>query len=161
MVTVILCNLLLDRIYIRLRDSHKGIEQPEYRLPLVIAGAFSLPLAVALYGWIAALLLPLPLMLVCLGILGSTLLLAFVPLMAYVVDAFKHYSASALTAVIVLRCLAATFLPLVTEPLLRALGYGWGFTVLAAASVFLAPITVLVFRYGPKWRQRSVYTKDE
>ncbi|KAI1622703.1 MFS transporter [Exophiala viscosa] len=160
-VSLVIVNLLLDRIYIKLREAHKGIEQPEHRLPLVIVGAFSMPFVIALYGWIPALGLPLPLMLICLGTLGATMLLAFMPLMAYVVDAFKLYSASALTALIVVRCLVGTFLPLITEPLIKGLGYGWGFTVLCAASFCVAPIPVLVFRYGAKWRQRSTYTKEE
>jgi len=43
----------------------------------------------------------------------------------------------------------------------RELGYGWGCTVLAAVSMAVAPIPVLVFRYGRKWRQRSEYTRGQ
>jgi MFS family permease len=163
-ISVVLCNLLLDRIYIRLRDSHgtPGSEgQPEHRLPLVIVGAFTMPFVVACYGWIPALHLPLPLLLVCVGLLGTTLLLGFLPLFTYVVDAFQLYSASAVTAVIVMRCLIATFLPLVSEPLVRTLGWGWGFTVLAGVSLCCAPIPVFVFSYGSRWRQRSIYTRRQ
>ncbi|KAK7890096.1 hypothetical protein LTR67_008561 [Exophiala xenobiotica] len=163
-ISVVLCHLLLDRIYIRLRDSHgpPGSEgQPEHRLPLVIVGAFTMPFVVACYGWIPALHLPLPLLLVCVGLLGTTLLLGFLPLFTYVVDAFQLYSASAVTAVIVMRCLIATFLPLVSEPLVRTLGWGWGFTVLAGVSLCCAPIPVFVFRYGARWRQRSIYTRRQ
>jgi MFS family permease len=163
-ISVVLCNLLLDRIYIRLRDSHgtPGSEdQPEHRLPLVIVGAFTMPFVVACYGWVPALHLPLPLLLVCVGLLGTTLLLGFLPLFTYMVDAFQLYSASAVTAVIVMRCLIATFLPLVSEPLVRTLGWGWGFTVLAGVSLCCAPIPVFVFRYGSRWRQRSIYTRRQ
>lgn len=160
-ISVIICNLLLDKIYIKLRDSHKGIEQPEYRLPLVIVGAFTLPLIVISYGWIVELRLPLPLLLLSVGLLGLTLLLSTLPLMAFVVDAFRLYSASAMTAVIVSRCLMSTFLPLVTKPVIEEIGHGWAFTLLGALSLCLAPIPALIFRYGHKWRQRSEYTKEE
>ena len=119
-----------------------------------------MPFAVLSYGWIAELKLPLWLLLVSVALLGTTLIICFVPFMAYVVDAFGLYSASAMTGVIVTRCLMGTFLPLTTGPLVGHFGYGWGFTVFAAVSTCLAPIPVLVMRYGPVWRQWSKYTKE-
>jgi hypothetical protein len=99
-------------------------------------------------------------MFISVGMLGLTLILAFLPLMAYVVDAFGLYSASAMTGVIVTRCLMGTFLPLTAAPLVDHLGYGWGFMVLSGVSLCLAPIPVLVMWFGLRWRQRSKYTKD-
>ncbi|OCT48794.1 putative major facilitator superfamily transporter [Cladophialophora carrionii] len=163
-IAVIALNNLLDKIYIRLRDTHSlsnGKGQPEYRLPLAIVGAFTAPLVVALYGWAAQLRLPLPVLLINLGLLGSTMMLAFLPLMAYVVDAFKLYSASAMTALIVTRCLMGTFLPLGVDPLVKEFGYGWGFTALCGLSLCTAPIPVLIYRYGSQWRERSRYSEQE
>jgi hypothetical protein len=99
-------------------------------------------------------------MLLATGVLGAALMLGFMPVVSYVVDAFGLYSASAMTALIVIRCLAGTFLPLTTTPLVSALGWGWAFTVFAGASLILAPVPVLVMRYGHKWRQKSIYTRD-
>ncbi|EXJ74339.1 uncharacterized protein A1O5_02635 [Cladophialophora psammophila CBS 110553] len=162
-ISVVVCNLFLDRIYIRLRDAQKGsLEgQPEYRLPLAIVGGFMLPFMVALYGWAAELRLPLPILILILVFLGAALTLGVIPLMAYVVDAFKLYSASAMTALIVTRCLMGTFLPLGVEPLVKAMGHGWGFTILCALSLGTAPIPVLIYRYGRKWRDLSAYTEQE
>ncbi|KAF2668173.1 MFS general substrate transporter [Microthyrium microscopicum] len=166
-ISVGICNLTLDRIYIKLRDSDKSDNsitakgKPEFRLPLVIFGAFTLPFAIALYGWTAELRLPLPLLILSISLIGFTLILAFVPLMAYVVDAFGVYSASALTAIIVSRCLMSTFLPLLTAPLTDSLGYGKGFTVLCGLSLALAPIPVIVMKFGSRLRQRSEFSRDE
>lgn len=161
MVAVVICNQFLDRIYVRLRDAHEGVGQPEYRLPLAILGAFSLPVIVIVYGWVAETHLPLAVMLLAVAIMGNALLLSFLPLMAYVVDAFGLYSASANCAVIVTRCLMGTFLPLATEPLVGKLGYGYAFTVLGGITLVLAPIPVIVMRYGVKWRQGGRYTSKE
>ena len=158
--SMVICNLFLDRIYIKLRKSHKGVGQPEFRLPLVIIGSITMPIVVVLYGWSAELHAPLPVMLLTLGMLGSTLMLAFVPWFVYIADAFGIYSASATTGLIVTRCLMGTFMPLATQPLIRSLGYGYGFMAVAGVSVALAPIPILILRYGAKWRQRSVYTRD-
>ncbi|KAK7183100.1 hypothetical protein DPSP01_005955 [Paraphaeosphaeria sporulosa] len=160
-VSVLVCNSSLDRIYIRLRDrssSKKG--RPEYRLPLAITGGILLPFTVLAYGWIAQLQLPAALLLLSVGLMGSTLLMTMVPLSAYVVDACGLYSASALTGVIVTRCLMGTFLPLAAGPLAEELGYGLAFTLLSLLSLALAPIPMLVFRYGERWRQRSEFTRD-
>lgn len=158
-ISVFLCNSTLDRIYVHLRTTHDGIEKPEYRLPLSIIGGIALPFSVIVYGWIAQLHLPVPLLLFSVAFLGFTLLLTVIPLSAYVVDACGAYSASAMTGVIVTRCLMGTFLPLSTAPLAERFGYGWGFTILGLLSLSLAPIPAVICRYGEKLRQRSEFTR--
>ncbi|KAI8943448.1 hypothetical protein NX059_001457 [Plenodomus lindquistii] len=160
LISVMVCNFSLDRIYIHLRHRSNAAGKPEYRLPLGIVGAFILPFAVTGYGWIAQYKLPVPLLLVSVSLMGFSLLLTMVPLSAYVVDACGIYSASAMTGVIVTRCLAGTFFPLTTTPLAENFGYGWGFTCLGALSLLLAIVPVLILRYGHGWRQSSEFTKD-
>lgn len=157
---MLVCNIFLDKIYIRLRNKHKGVGQPEYRLPLIIIGSILFPISIALYGWSTELRLHVGVLLLAVVLLGCFLMLSFLPLMAYVVDAFGIYSASSVTAVIVTRCLMGTFLPLATKPLVDRYGYGWGFTVLAAISVATIPIPVILFKYGHEWRQLSRYTRE-
>ncbi|CRK22740.1 hypothetical protein BN1708_017967, partial [Verticillium longisporum] len=96
-VAIAVCNVGLDRIYIHLRAHDPEGGKPEHRLPLTIVGAFALPLAVMAYGWAAELRLPVPLLLLAAALLDGSLLLAMVPVSAYVVDAFGLYSASAMT----------------------------------------------------------------
>jgi len=150
----------LDGIYVRLRDRNGGVGRPEHRLPLAAVGGLTLPAAVLAYGWIAQERWPLALLLASVGAMGFTFTLAFMPLMAYVVDATGLYSASAMTGLIVTRCLTSTFLPLATAPLIDRLGYGWGFSVLAAVCLFTAPIPILLMRYGQRWRAYSRYTRE-
>ncbi|KAK3374544.1 major facilitator superfamily domain-containing protein [Podospora didyma] len=160
-ISVFACNHSLDSIYIRMRDAAgKGVGRPEYRLPLTIVGAFAMPLAVAAYGWTAQLQLPVVFLLLSLALFGACMMISLIPLMAYIVDAFGLYSASAMTGIIVTRCLMGTFLPLATTPLVANFGYGWGMSVFAASSLAIAPIPVLIMRYGAKWRQCSVYSRD-
>lgn len=155
-----ICNFTLDRIYVRLRGPEGEKGKPEYRLPLSIFGALVLPFTVSAYGWIAEYKLPVLLLLGSVVLMGATLLLSVIPLSNYVVDAFGMYSASALTGVIVTRCLMGTFLPLTANPLAENLGYGLGFSCLGALSLVLAIIPICVFRYGESWRQRSEFTRD-
>ncbi|KAI3390417.1 hypothetical protein diail_9729 [Diaporthe ilicicola] len=159
-LSVLMCNVYLDKVYVKLRDARNGVGQPEYRLPFIILGSILFPIPVLLYGWATQWHLHVSVVLGAVVLLGAFLMLSFLPLMAYVVDAFGMYSASAVSAVIVTRCLMGTFVPLATEPLVSKFGYGWGFTVFAAISVAFIPIPILTFRYGYKWRQLSKYTRD-
>ncbi|KXJ86513.1 major facilitator superfamily transporter [Microdochium bolleyi] len=161
LIGVWICHRNLDRIYINLTKNAAKHGQPEYRLPLSILGVVTLPPAVALYGWSAALHLPLPLFLLSIVWIRASMTLAALPLMPYVVDACGAFSASALTGLIVVRCLAGAFLPLATAALVRSdggLGYGWGFTVMAGVNLLFGMVPVVLFRYGERWRAGSVYT---
>jgi hypothetical protein len=116
--------------------------------------------AILAYGWIAELELSLSLFLLSNSFVGFSLILCVLPMMAYVVDAFGLYSASAITSVIIARCLMSTFLPLILSPLLDAFSYGKGFTILAGGTLCLAPIPIMLYRLGSGWRQHSIYTKE-
>src|ERR1700753_466772 len=115
------CNFTLDKIYVHLAEVN-GATRPEYRLPVLLGGAFFMPVTIILYGWITQEHWPAWLLLLDVGVMGVSPIIGVVPLMAYVVDAFGQYSASSMTVVLITRCLASTFLPLAIGPLTSKLG---------------------------------------
>ncbi|OAQ96766.1 hypothetical protein LLEC1_00641 [Akanthomyces lecanii] len=157
---LLFCNVTLDKFYKNLRDGNQGQEKPEFRLPLAIVGAFGVPVAVLLYGWTASLHLPLIYLRISLLLLGMSTCFSGMSVYTYVVDAFGAYSASAMAGVIVMRSVMGAFVPLITVPLINAVGYGRGFTALSLASLSLAPIPILVMRYGAVWRLSSKFTRQ-
>lgn len=160
-IAVFVCNSSVDRIYNHMTARRGGKPYPEGRLPLPIIGAFVLPLFIALYGWAASLHWPLWIVLGSIVLMGVSILISMIPAYTYVTDAFGLYSASALTAVLIIRCLAGTFVPLLTAPMERLVGYGGAFMVFAGAMLVLAPVPLLLMRYGERWRQGSAYTQDQ
>lgn len=150
----------MDPVYRSLSKRH-GTHYPEGRLPLVICGSILLPLAVALYGWSAEAHAPVMLYLSTVSLLCVAVVLSIVPMMTFITDAFGAYSASATTALLVARCLLGAFLPLTVPPLAQRVGYGWGFSALAAVCLTAAPVPAVVMWLGSAWRQRSAYTGDE
>lgn len=160
MLGIVVCEKNLDRIYVKLKEANNGKGQPEFRLPILIVGAFALPPVITAYAWVAELHCPLPALLAVVGVMGFIFLLAFLPLMAYVVDAFGLFSASAMTSVIVIRCLCGTFLPLVSSRAIKAFGIGRGLTLFSACAMCFTPLILVVYRYGARLRQRSTYTRD-
>lgn len=157
---IIVCNTLLDKTFVMLGKSRGGTSQPEYRLPFMIVGAAILPAVVALYGWVPYARWPVPFLLLAFALIGFFILLIHVPLSSYVVDAFGIYSASAMTMVLIARCLGGTLLPLAIPPLTNALGLGYGFLVFAGICLVLTPLPVAVMRYGSRWRQSSPCTRN-
>lgn len=170
-ISVVINNKYLDPIYLNLTAKYgrdvvdadgntERVGRPEFKLPLAACSTLVLPIATAAYGWAAEFTLPLPFLFLSVGLMGVSMLLTFIPLAAYVVDSFGLYAASAMTGVIVTRCLCGTFLPLAVSPLVDAFGYGWGFMVMAGICFSVTPIPVFVYYYGESWRQLSKYTRD-
>ncbi|KAJ5456248.1 hypothetical protein N7530_011522 [Penicillium desertorum] len=157
-ISFIISKVLLDKIYVKLRARNNGDGLPEYRLPLSIIGALTLPPAVILYGWCAEYKLPLCVLVFAMIWLRASVMLASSPLTAYIVDACGIYSASAMAGLISLRCLAGAFLPLSVSHLTERIGYGGGFSMLGGLGLVFALIPTLVFHYGAQWRQHSRYT---
>ncbi|EJP68134.1 putative transporter [Beauveria bassiana] len=160
-IGIMVCRSWLDAIYVKLRDNNNGVGLPEYRLPIAIFGAITIVPGVALYGWCAEYNWSIYVFLITCVWVRMSLIMSFAPLTAYVVDACGLYSASALTAVIVIRCLAGAFLPLAIDKLVNALGYGRGFTAYALATFAAISVPVALFYRGENWRRKSEYTRVE
>lgn len=110
------------------------------------------------FGWSASLRWPLWVGVTTMVIMRVGMLLSFVPIHAYVVDAFGLFAASAMTAVIVLRCLGAAFLPLLTEYWAGQYGYGLSFTMCGTFTICSLVVPLTIFYKGEKWRQRCKYS---
>jgi MFS family permease len=158
---IIACNIFLDSIYVSLGKSRGGTLIPEDRLPFMIGGAVVLPVVVALYGLVPSAHWAAWLLLVAVAMLGFIMIMIWVPLASYIVDSFGLYSASAMTGLLIARCLGGTLLPLTIPPLTDALGLGYGFLVLASICLALIPFPAVVMRYGLHWRHNSVYTRND
>lgn len=103
-----------------------------------------------------------PLLLLVVGCQGFFLLLGFLPITAYVVDATGVYAASAMTGLIVVRCLFGTFLPLAVEPLRRSwVGPKGAWGVLAGVCWIMGVVPVLLVWRGERWRRGGRFTRGE
>lgn len=161
LIGIMVCKTWLDAIYVKLRDNNNGVGLPEFRLPIAIFGAVTIVPGVALYGWCAEYKWNIYIFLISCVWVRMSLIMSFAPLTAYVVDACGLYSASALTAVIVIRCIAGAFLPLATDKLVNMLGYGYGFSIYALATFSVVAVPVTLFYKGESWRKKSEYTQVE
>lgn len=74
------------------------------------------------------------------------------PALAYLVDAYTIYSASASAAAIVSRSLLGTLLPLAGHSMYDSLGVGWGTSLLGFIAVAFAPVPFVFWRFGERIR---------
>ena len=92
---------------------------------------------------------PLDRQIMCAGVLTIFQLL----LQTYLIDSFTEFSASALAAITVTRCIGGSLIPLLGPILYDRLGLGWGNSVLAFLNLSLCLVLCLLFIWGKRWRE--------
>ncbi|KAF2671612.1 MFS general substrate transporter [Microthyrium microscopicum] len=143
-----------DAKVIKLTKQNNNVFEPEMRLPATIYFAIWIPISLFWYGWsvdkhthwIVPILGMFP--------FGFGMLGIFLPCQTYLVDAFTEYSASAVAVSRASMSIVGAFLPLAGPPLYKALGYGLGNSVLGLVSLVMAPIPILLYKYGGYIRRR-------
>ncbi|KAL7931206.1 major facilitator superfamily domain-containing protein [Trichoderma chlorosporum] len=69
------------------------------------------------------------------------------------VDLYPNSPSTASAANNLTRCLMAAGGSAVIEPMIRAMGTGWAYTLIGSLLIALSPTLFIVIRYGPKWRE--------
>jgi MFS family permease len=144
---------VLDRIYRRLsrRNSNDGI--PEYRIPYLIPGMILMPVGLFWYGWSAE--RELVWAMVDAGTVIFTLgsFVASQAIMAYQLDEFGEFSASANAASRVVAYVLAFVFPIFAPVMYEKLGYGWGNSILAFGLILLGtPVCWILWVWGARLR---------
>lgn len=74
------------------------------------------------------------------------------PILTYLADAYTIYAASAIAANAVLRSIFGALLPLGGPSMYRALGLGWGNSLLGFIALALIPVPMVLYKYGERIR---------
>lgn len=157
--------LLLDRYTYQpklkrflVNHSHEEVFPPEYRLYGAMIASPLLPAFLLAYAWTsqAAIYWICPMIFQCLAMCMSSMIYTTTNL--YMMDTYGPlYGASAAGAAMLSRYSLSTAFPLFSLKLYRALGVGWATTILALATVLMAPIPWIFHHYGHKVRVLSKY----
>ncbi|KAG6994163.1 hypothetical protein G7Y79_00046g082140 [Physcia stellaris] len=131
--------------------SAAGEMKPEYRLPPMIPGAWTIPIGLFMYGWTAEKHWIAPI--IGTMLVGVGLLATFMPIQTYFVDAFTMHAASAIAAGTVLRSLVGALLPLAGQKMYDTLGLGWGNSLLAFIALAMCPAPWILYKYGERIRK--------
>jgi len=151
---VLLLSPQIDHIYNKLKSKNDDIGKPEFRLPIANIGAILVPISLFCFAWSIQYHAHWAISISATFILGVGQVAIFTPVQNYYIDSFEKYAASATAASALFRSLAGGIVPLVTAPLLKYIGYGWGFSVFGLAALILGPAPILFYVYGARIRER-------
>ncbi|KAI9657589.1 MAG: hypothetical protein M1821_002765 [Bathelium mastoideum] len=157
-IGVLLCASTLDRwtqFARRWHKHHRTDPKPEDRLPPMVIGGIIIPIGLFIYGWTAEYHVFYIVPMIGTAALGFGFFVTTIPTSAYLVDAYKQHSASAIAATIVSRCIVGAVVPLAGPPLYAHLGLGWGNSLLGFIALLFVPVPLIFMFYGHRIRARA------
>ncbi|KAI4255506.1 MAG: hypothetical protein LQ352_002536 [Teloschistes flavicans] len=133
---------------------------PEARLPPCMVGSVCLPVGLFVFAWtnyprihwIVSIMFTAP--------FGFGMVLLFLSVMNYLIDAYTVYAASVLAANTLLRSVFGAVFPLFTAYMYDGLGIHWASSVPAFLALVCVPFPFLFFRYGEGIRMKCRYARE-
>ncbi|KAL8781062.1 MAG: hypothetical protein Q9194_000569 [Teloschistes cf. exilis] len=141
------------------RDGAHGAP-PEARLPPCMVGSVCLPVGLFIFAWtnypqihwIVSIIFTAP--------FGFGMVLLFLSIMNYLIDAYTVYAASVLAANTLLRSIFGAVFPLFTTYMYDGLGIHWASSVPAFLALACVPFPFLFFKYGEGIRMKCRYARE-
>lgn len=146
-----------NKRFAKIAEKHAGFAPPEARLPPAIIGSVALPVGLFWFAWtngtsvhwMASIAAGVP--------FGFGMVLVFLSLMNYLVDAYTIFAASVLAASSVIRSLFGAAFPLFTSYMYDDLGVHWASSIPAFLALACVPFPFLFYKYGAAIRARCKF----
>jgi hypothetical protein len=150
-----------NKRYARIVDaSESGMASPEARLPPAMVGAVAIPIGLFWFAWTNAPSIPWIVSIMAGAPFGFGMVLVFLSIMNYLIDAYVIYAASVLAANSVLRSLFGAAFPLFCPYMYRNLGIHWASSVPAFLALACVPFPFLFYKYGSAIRERCKFAAE-
>ncbi|KAB8345950.1 hypothetical protein FH972_023002 [Carpinus fangiana] len=170
---------LSDSIYRKLKTRNNGVDQPEFRCPVMLPGGIMVPIGLLWYGWSAEMRVHWIMPDIGTVIFSAGIIVGYQSIQTYIVDSYTRFAASGsksplrsvifllmkakmlikslpVAAAMVLRSLAGFAFPLFAPYMYKTLGYGWGNSTLAFIAIVIGiPAPILLWKFGPLLRSKS------
>lgn len=154
------CNMYDNKRYVREHKKHRGFAPPEARLPPTMVGAVAIPIGLFWFAWTNGTNVHWIVSIIASAPFGFGMVLVFLGIMVYLIDAYTIYAASVLAANSVIRsCFGAGF-PLFTTYMYNNLGIHWASCIPAFLSVACLPFPFIFYKYGAKVRRKCKYAAE-
>lgn len=146
-----------NKRYIAVSDKHNGFAPPEARLPPCLIASTAIPIGLFWFAWtnypsihwMASIAAGVP--------FGFGMVLVFLSIMNYLIDAYTIFAASVLAANSVIRSLFGAAFPLFTTYMYQNLGIHWASSIPAFLALACVPFPFLFYKYGPAIRTRCKF----
>lgn len=157
LIGLIISGATSDPLVNYLTKKNGGERKPEYRLPLMAAACLMVPAGLFIFGWTAEKRTHWIVPIIGTSLLGLGMIIVFMCISVYLVDAYIEYAASAIAASTVLRSLFGALLPLAGGSMYKSLGYGWGTSVLGFVAAAAIPLPLVFYKYGERIRSQNLF----
>ncbi|GAA5867304.1 hypothetical protein JCM1840_005020 [Sporobolomyces johnsonii] len=157
MVLACIVNLWDNKRYVRNLVANGGSLPPEARLPMCCVAGCALPIGLFWFAWTTMPSVHWIVPTIAAAPFGFGMVLVFLSMTSYLVDAYLMYAASALASNAVLRSIFGAIFPLFTSYLFSGLGTQWALSFIAFLSLALAPIPFIFYYYGARIRANSTF----
>ncbi|KAI1335221.1 major facilitator superfamily domain-containing protein [Xylariaceae sp. FL0016] len=144
-----------QRRYAKVVARNGGYAPPEARLPPAMLGSITLPIGLFWFAWTND---PSVFWLVSVSagvFFGFGMVLLYMSITNYIVDAYLGYAASALAASTVLRSIAGAVFPLFTSQMFDSLGIHWASSVPGFLALVFVPCLIMFYKLGHVLRKKS------
>lgn len=157
MLIAVVYTLWDNKRYIKTQEKHEGFAPPEARLPPTLIASVAIPIGLFWFAWtnypsihwMVSIAAGVP--------FGFGMVLVFLGIMNYLIDAYTIFAASVLAANSVLRsCFGAAF-PLFTSYMYKNLGIHWASSIPAFLALACVPFPFLFYKYGASIRTRCKF----
>jgi hypothetical protein len=149
-----------NKRYGKLSDQHNGFAPPESRLPPTMLGGIAVPIGLIWFAWTNGPEIHWIVSIIAAAPFGFGMVLIFLGIMNYLIDAYTIFAASVLAANSVLRSLFGAAFPLFTSQMYANLGIHWASMVPAFLALACVPMPFLFYKYGPTIREKCKYAAE-
>ncbi|OCK77027.1 MFS general substrate transporter [Lepidopterella palustris CBS 459.81] len=149
-----------NKQYIKAVNKAGQFAPPEARLPPSMIGGIALPLGLFWFAWTNAPSVQFMASIAAGVPFGFGMVLVFLSVMNYLIDAYTIFAASVLAASSVLRSLFGAAFPLFTNQMYARLGIHWASSIPAFLALACVPLPFLFFKYGSEIRKRCKYSAE-
>ncbi|KAK2751167.1 MFS siderochrome iron transporter 1 [Myotisia sp. PD_48] len=149
-----------NKRYIRVSQKYNGFAPPEARLPVSIVGGIAIPVSLFWFAWTSGPEVHWIVPIIASAPFGFGMVLIFLGLMSYLVDAYTIYAASVLAANSVLRCLFGAAFPMFTRYMYQDLGIHWASSIPAFLALACVPFPFLFYKYGAIIRKKCKFANE-
>ncbi|KKK16659.1 hypothetical protein P175DRAFT_0506332 [Aspergillus ochraceoroseus IBT 24754] len=158
MMLAIIYTLFDNKRYIDTQKAHGGFAPPEARLPPCLVASIAIPVGLFWFAWSNSPSIHWMASVAAGAPFGFGMVLVFLSLMNYLIDAYTIFAASVLAANSVLRSLFGAVFPLFTTYMYQDLGIHWASSVPAFLALACVPFPFLFYKYGATIRTRCKYS---
>ncbi|RAH57334.1 MFS multidrug transporter [Aspergillus piperis CBS 112811] len=149
-----------NKRYIKAILKNDGRAIPEARLPPSILGGIAIPVGLFWFAWTNSPSLPFMASIAGGVPFGFGMVLVFLSVLNYLIDAYTIYAASVLAASAVVRSLFGAAFPLFTTQMFQNLGIHWASCIPAFLSLACVPFPFICYQYGKEIRRRCKYAAE-